>query len=263
MHIYVLSFQQWIGKVWINLLCTPEVSLLSRRATHKGRIPSFRPVFGPDFELLTGNWEQGRGNRELGFRQGSGTLGPRFCEKKPAFGIPFLPLWPDLSMTNLQNRLLCLCLSIWLADTSPALNTRASSSCFSISSSRIPNPESRVPHPSSLFSVHSSPVDGVNNQTGFGVPPPHIPHTFLCDSLSRLLIFPVGFGCLHEWMKGKAQSPGPVRLEPKKSSADKRKLASVLASIETIIKHSCCGSHWWKWWWSMGVECPFWTTHSH
>jgi len=60
-------------------------------------------------------------------------------------------------------------------------------------------------------------------------------------------------------MKGKAlDSRAP------KSSADRRKLPSVLASIETIIKHSAVPLV--K---VMGVlvmsggECPFWTSHSH
>jgi len=84
---------------------------------------------------------------------GSGTLGPRFCEK-PAFGIPFTTL-ADLSMTNLQNRLLCLCLSIWLADTSPALT--------------LERLRLRSAVPGFQFTVPSSqfPVGGVNNQTGF------------------------------------------------------------------------------------------------
>lgn len=245
-----LVLQQWIGKVWINLLCTPEVNRWKLEShTHTQRRDGFHPSVR--FQLQ---------HQVLVQVEVEGFAGNVFLRKSPhlAFGIPFrhslgrLGL-DDLSMTNLQNRLLCLCLSIWLADTSLLALTLEHSPWSLVLLVPI-----QLPSPISQF-----PVGGVNIETGF-VYRRHTYRTFCVISCLDSLFSRWDLGA--SWMKGKA-----VGLW-----ADKRKLPVVSPRI--FYLHFVSGNKRLSLNWDSnqtlrcasrrfpgesGWKCPFWTSHSH
>lgn len=226
-----LVVQQWIGKVWINLLCTPEVSRWAGEphTITIGRIPSFRPVWVLPWVLL-GHWDW-----------------DLVSAKSPHLAA-LLPLWPTYQWQIskiVYSAFACQFGSLTLP--------------LALTLERCPRPpvaSSQLAARSSQLSAHSSQLAVLTTRQ------------VLCTAATHTALFvwfrvstPYfpggiwGLGFMNErqsqewdWDRDRYRDPWAPK------SADKRKLPQRLGldwdNNQTLSPggESGCGSGWWWWW---------------